>query len=84
MADTTLTNNSARILWIQGASALLKFDPLSTVAIPAADLDRVNATLAGPFKWYVDIGEITLTVPEPPPPEGGALRAPTPKTVSKA
>ena len=84
MADTTITNNSARILWIQGASALIKLDPLSTVPIAAADLDRVNATLAGPFKWYVDVGEIVVTVPEPPPPEGGALRNPTPKTVSKA
>lgn len=82
MADTTLTNNSARILWIQGASGLIKFDPLSTVIIPAADIDRVNATLAGPFKWYVDIGEIVVTVPEPPPPEGGALK--TPKLPSKA
>ena len=82
MADTTITNSSAHILWIQGASGLIKLDPLSTVTIPAADLERVNATLAGPFKFYVDTGELLVTVPEPPPPE--ALRASNSKPSSKA
>jgi len=84
MADTTITNSSAHILWIQGASGLIKLDPLSTVTIPAADLERVSATLAGPFKWYVDTGELVVTEPPPPPPEGGALRASNPKPPSKA
>jgi len=83
MADPTITNNSARIFWIQGSNGLVRFDPLAVVAIPAAELDRVNATLAGPFKPFVDIGELVFTPPEPPPPEGGALRAAA-KTVTKA
>jgi len=82
MADPTLTNNSARIFWIQGTSGLFRLDPLATVPIPAADLDKVNATLAGPFKFYVDIGELLLTAAPPDPPE--ALRAGPSKGVSKA
>jgi len=67
--EATVTNLTARILWVQSIGKLIKFPPLETVIVAAEDVEQVGYALVGVFAPYVADGTITYTLPEPPPPE---------------
>jgi len=67
--EATVTNLTARILWVQSNSKLIKFPPLETVIVAAEDVEAVGYALVGVFAPYVTDGTVTYTLPEPPPPE---------------
>jgi hypothetical protein len=87
--DATVTNLTARILWVQSNSKLIKFPPLETVIVAAEDVEQVGYALVGVFAPYVEDGTITYTLPEAPPvldPTGTGTECPptTPPTTPTA
>jgi len=85
MPDATVTNGTARILWVQSPSKLLKFPPLVTVIVSAEDVEPVGYALVGPFAPFVADGSVTYSLPtfedhrfDPPPPV--VCPMPTPPT----
>lgn len=86
MPDATVTNGTARILWVQSPSKLLKFPPLVTVIVAAEDVEPVGYALVGPFAPFVADGSVTYQLPtfedhrgDPPPVI--ECPAPTPPTL---
>jgi len=86
MPDATVTNGTARILWVQSPSKLLKFPPLVTVVVSAEDVEPVGYALVGPFAPFVADGSVTYSLPtfedhRSDPPPVIECPAPTPPTV---
>jgi hypothetical protein len=87
--EATVTNLTARILWVQSIGKLIKFPPLETIIVAPEDVEQVGYALVGVFAPYVADGTITYTLPEPPPPEAdptGTTECPpaTPPTTTTA
>lgn len=61
--DATVTNNTARILWVQSPTNLIKFPPLVTVIVNAEDVEPVGYALVGPFAPFVTDGTVTYELP---------------------
>lgn len=74
-----VTNNAARLVFIQAPSGLLRLVPMLETTIDAADEAAVQAALDGPLKALVEQAQLVLvpTDPPPPPPDGGATGAGT-------
>jgi hypothetical protein len=91
MADPTLTNTSAQILWIQ-ATHLIRLDKDVAVPILADDIPPAAAAITGAFAPQVADGTLvifvpvdapagtltTYTPPPPPPPPYVCIPAPVP------
>jgi len=76
MPDATVTNGTARILWVQSPTNLVKFPPLVTVTVLPADVEPVGYALLGAFAPFVADGSVTYSLPsfedhrsDPPPPD---------------